>query len=94
MTEWQEHQYDSGYYAGGRMPHYLFDNDSNPLGLVLMVSGAALIIFGFGPFLKFDDYDHLNLIGGIILGMMGVFGVLSFYAGLKKFGLNKRRKRK
>lgn len=43
--EWLDHQYDPGYYTGGRVPPELLGTRPNPYGYVLVLSGGLLLAF-------------------------------------------------
>ncbi|HEX9059238.1 MAG TPA: hypothetical protein VF941_03575, partial [Clostridia bacterium] len=41
--EWQEHQYDPGYFVGGKIPHYLVSPGNRKLlGISLLIPAAML----------------------------------------------------
>jgi hypothetical protein len=43
MKEWQDHQYDPGYYTGGRMPHFMFTKKYKRFALATII--VFIIIF-------------------------------------------------
>jgi len=45
VREWQAHQYDPGYYTGGRMPpHVLHQSPSGVFGYYYIIGGLLLIL--------------------------------------------------
>lgn len=67
--EWLDHQYDPGYYTGGRIPPFL-RNRGRPsaFGYVLLVFGALTLLLGVGTLLAGDaGFTSGNLVM-LILG--------------------------
>ena len=44
FIEWQEHQYDPGYWTGGRIPPFLLGKRPNKMGYTYLVLGFLLLI--------------------------------------------------
>lgn len=83
LIDWQNHQYDPGYYTGGNIPPYLKKKKSQKrlgwlfilFGNLLLVSLILALILGF-------DFKQL---GPIVIGMIfwGGISIITIYAGLK-----------
>lgn len=52
IKEWQEHQYDPGYYIGGHILPFLKKPGSHKLFALALFITAALNVFGFAPLLS------------------------------------------
>jgi len=44
FIEWQEHQYDPGYWTGGRIPPFLLGKRPNKMGYTILVLGFLYLI--------------------------------------------------
>ena len=49
MKEWQDHQYDPGYWTGGRMPHFIFTKKYKRFAVVSVI--VLMIIWVISYFL-------------------------------------------
>jgi hypothetical protein len=43
-VEWTDHQYDPGYYTGGRIPPYYLGKRPNRFGCVLVIEGVVSLV--------------------------------------------------
>ncbi len=44
LEEWQRHQYDPGYWAGGKIPPYQLGRRPNPIGWVYILTGIMSFV--------------------------------------------------
>lgn len=71
MKEWQEHQYDSGYWLGGKIPPYEF-RKSKKLGVLYIIVGIVGLILNLLHF-SFMDVGQQTF--------SAIFILLVFFAG-------------
>ncbi|MEQ8201417.1 MAG: hypothetical protein ABRQ24_08375 [Syntrophomonadaceae bacterium] len=77
LEEWQDHQYDPGYWTGGNIPPYL-KYPRRPLGIILVVMGGfSLLGMAMGVI---ADFSFANAFGSSI-GLL--VGLLFLAAGIK-----------
>jgi hypothetical protein len=47
MKEWQDHQYDSGHWTGGRMPYFIFNKKYKKFIIFLIIIIAAILLISY-----------------------------------------------
>ena len=78
--EWQEKQYLSGYYVGGRIPPIFYGKRPNKFGYLLLVTGGlTLIALLFGVWSKLMNGGDPALVVPSITAI--VIGLLQIVAG-------------
>ncbi len=86
FTEWQDHQYDPGYWTGGRIPPYLLGKRPNKMGYILIVEAVVILLMTVCMTLSSIQNSNLRsetdaaVIGTLVL-MYGLF-VLTLAAGI------------
>ena len=97
LKEWQENQYNPGYYTGAKIPPHvdipsrtslfgkLYKIGARIIGVFEILAGAALIFMGakivFG-----QNYHEVGIFIGNLLGGITIFGglgILFILSGLK-----------
>lgn len=91
LKEWQEHQYDPGYYTGGRIPP-MFTNSGKPdwLGwtfVFISVTCSILMVLIVNGFEKKQLFEMIPVFG-IIFGA----ALLQFIAGVRLINKGRRKK--
>ncbi len=91
--EWQRHQFEPGYYTGGRVPHYL-KWPGSPIRLLLVFILADLIYIGFLVYAIIDftnsenkTLSGLNIFVGVLFTVLYIALVVSLirrYKDLKR----------
>lgn len=97
LKEWQENQYNPGYYTGGKIPPYvaipsktsllgkLYAKGAGIVGVIYILAGAALIFIGVKIFIG-QEYHEIGSFIGNLLGVITIFGglgILFILYGLK-----------
>ena len=72
FREWQAHQYDPGYWTGGRIPPFFLGPRPNPFGYLLLGAGGVLA---------------LGLLGAVVIGVLIGGGALDLAAVLTLLGV-------
>ena len=81
LEDWQDHQYDEGYYTGGRIPPFLRGTRPNPHGYALLAIGGCLaVIFAVLAVVGLLGLGDLSL-GTLIFG--GAMSALILVAGIR-----------
>ena len=73
LEEWQEHQYDPGYWTGGNIPPHL-KYPKKPLGIFFIIIGVfTLLVLAM---VSIKDFSLENVFGNIV----GLFAAILFLA--------------
>ena len=97
LKEWQENQYNPGYYTGGKIPPYaaipsktslftkLYTKGTVIVGAIHILAGAALIFIGVIIFTGQEYREIGSLMGNLfcVIVIFGGLGVLVMLYGLK-----------
>ena len=69
FIEWQEHQYDPGYWTGGRIPPYLLGKRPNKMGYTWLVLGFLWLVISIvsGEVIMFLLGAGLIAVGVVLL---------------------------
>ncbi len=83
LKEWQKHQYDPGYYTGGKIPP-IITHPGNPklLGLFMVISsfiGGIIITIFFINIFQVENIIPLSLLAIFLYGL----GIANFIGGIK-----------
>lgn len=83
MKEWQEHQYDPGYYTNGRIPPYMkYPGKPRLYGWLLILSGIlSIIILTVICSISFDKKQIVPIIGFILL--FGLIAAIQIVGGIR-----------
>lgn len=73
--EWQNHQYDPGYWLGGRIPRYLLRKNKK-LGVIFIIIGTLTVLGILAA-----DLWSVDLSGSIL---PLIIGILTLAAGVQK----------
>lgn len=97
LKEWQDNQYNPGYYTGGNIPPYveipartsifgkLYKKGTRIIGVLEILVGAALIFIG-AKIVLLQDYNSAGSFIGNLFGSVAIFGglgTLFILSGLK-----------
>ncbi len=84
FKEWQNHQYDPGYYTGGKIPPYIHKPRYPKIKGVLYIFGGLLILFVLLiPILTgLSSKEDIPLII-IAFILFGLFSFIFIYSGIK-----------
>lgn len=69
LEEWQEHQYNPGYWTGGNIPPYL-KYPKKPLGIIFIIAGVLNVVLPLVTELSLQsvvDNIYIIVIGLILL---------------------------
>lgn len=96
IEEWQENQYNPGYYLGGKIPgNLLYSKRPKMIGVLLLLIGLmTLIPFALGIIDSFRNGISKTTIEYVLLAVqllgVGGFSILLIVNGIKKiFGKTK-----
>ncbi|MDF2519701.1 MAG: hypothetical protein K0R84_329 [Clostridia bacterium] len=83
MREWQEHQYDPGYYTGGNIPPVI-THTGRPklLGWVYVISSIVSAIIMIGIVMFIFSIEHIIPIILLTTFFYGLF-IIQFFAGVR-----------
>jgi len=97
LKEWQDNQYNPGYYTGGKIPPYVdipsktslfgkvYQIGAKIVGVIHILAGAAFIFIGVKIFIG-QEYRSIESLMGNLLGVIVIFGglgILVILYGLK-----------
>jgi len=97
LKEWQDNQYNPGYYTAGKIPPYvaipsktglfgkLYAKGAGIVGVIHILAGAAFIFIGVKIFIG-QEYRSIESLMGNLLGVIAIFGglgILFILYGLK-----------
>lgn len=83
LTEWQDHQYQEGYYVGGRIPPLYQRTGSNKLGYGLIVSGLMFLTFAIAQVVIVIRDQALDMSFVISMIFLIGLGVLQLATGIR-----------
>ncbi|CVK21016.1 MULTISPECIES: hypothetical protein [Sporomusa] len=107
LKEWQDNQYNPGYYTGGKIPPYveipsktglfgkLYAVGAKIVGIIYILAGVGLIFIGITIFIG-QEYRSIAGLMGNLLGVIAIFGslgVLFILYGLKYNSKTKSREK-
>ncbi len=93
FVEWQEHQYQEGYYVGGKIPPFYWGKRPSKFGYVLLATGIFTFLALAATMLTnaFEIADPSQLIS---LTSGGLIGTLQLLAGARLLQNPARKRRR
>jgi hypothetical protein len=88
--EWQTHQYDPGYFTGGRVPVWLkYPGNPKRIGIVFLIVGIFYFLFSVSAIILVFTEDSFILEAGKAIIVL-TFSILLILAGIKYLRKSKK----
>jgi len=98
LKEWQDHQYDPGYYLGGRIPHYIKSPGNRKfLGVALLIPVIMTVTLFIVMFLKGNisvaSYQESRFDWVVGLFTSGIIFLLTLIGGIRQIHMHNQKKK-
>ena len=90
FTEWQDNQFNPGYFLGGKIPrNLLYPGKPKGIGILLIIISLMTVVpFILGIFAFFQDFKSHSILEYLLTFMQilifGGFSVVLFIGGIRK----------